>query len=159
MAAVIELSNHVGTRSACASLGIPRASYYRDLAPQSMVHARHAPSLPGHSAPKSAKRSSAIFTASASGIIRPCRLRPHYSTKVITIALRAPCTVCSPPPANPVSAAINSPIPLTPSMSCWPQVPTNSGVGTSPSCLGQPSGPTSTFMSYSMFSADTPSDG
>lgn len=33
MAAAIQLSNHVGTRSACASLGIPRASYYRHLAP------------------------------------------------------------------------------------------------------------------------------
>ena len=70
MATTLVLAAQVGISPACAALGMPRASFYRNRAP-AMAPRPHAPGSPDLSLPLSAKQSSLSFTANASKIIPP----------------------------------------------------------------------------------------
>src|SRR5712691_198585 len=156
MAAVTELATDVGTRAACRALFAPRASYYRD---------RRAACFPAATAlrPRPARALSPVERETVLAHLHGERFQDCSPAAVYATLLDEGHYYCSirsmhrflkqegesrerrdqlthPPYKKPELLAT---------------APISSGAGTSPSCWGPPSGPTSTSTSSSMSSAAT----
>ena len=144
MAAVSKLASDVGTSAACQALNMPRASYYRDrrwvFAPKQTVMR----SSPGRALGPAERE---MVLAQLHGE----RFQDRSPAAVYATLLDEGQYLCSirtmyrvlEQKGDPANAATNSLIRLTRSRNFWLRLPSNSGVGTSPSCSDQPSGPTS----------------
>jgi putative transposase len=144
--AVAELTPVVGTRRACASVGVTQAGYYRrhrqsppPLRPQ-RVRAAQPRAL------SAAERIALhrVLDSKEHVVRRRRRSTPSSWTRASTWRRCPRCTGCCATTTRYASAAGRPRTRRPRSRSCWPPSRTRSTPGTSPSCSARRSGPTTT---------------
>ena len=142
IATVREVGPRLGIAPTCAALGLPAATYYRrigaDAAPRTVVRARRA-----RWRPPSARRCWRCCTSPVrrsrpgAGLRAAARDERYLCSERTMYRILEANTRCG-------SGAISCATRPTRRPSSWPPRRTSSGAGTSPSCSGRRSGPTST---------------
>ncbi len=120
---------------------------------------KHVPHRTAASRTTNANGCSKPWTAAVSPTRRRRKSRPRCWTREPIIARPERCTASFRTIARCARDGTSCDILPFRSRSCWPPLPTRSGLGTSPNSADPPSGPTSTSTSSSTSSAATSSDG